>query len=737
MLKRVAKHIDKFFRRFFLAYIVILMISIIAFFILYNRSSVIIEDHSIDRQITSLRQIRTRMDDNLIEIMTATAFAANNVQVRSLAHLEDPFSGTNVLRIRETMDILRNLQTLNPLVADFFVVFEFGDTLVAPHSVGRLEQFYPTVIPFVGVSLEGWRSLIFDNPFSRFVPAMQIRPPYHGGLFGTEQEVIQYVVPFTVSPGDKRGAAVSFINTRAIYNMFREAGIGDMGTVFIMSQTGEMLGLITGRAEIHAELYGIELPQGREGSARVDIDGYTYLVSHATSTFLGWTYVSVIRSDYVLAELNTFRQSLMLVAGIVLALTLILSVVFSWQHSKPIHSLQQTISGYMPRLRNSFLRDLFDGKYYESEDAKSTMKSLGLNLIGDLYMVAVVQVSAIDNDIGLQYVQNLEKTPVLIDAYASQHQSSGVKFHVVSSGRTFGILFVSNGTDSRLMEDYVIGLADWLANHEALSDIHIGVGGAYADIKNVHRSYTEAMEAVQYYMVLGSQQTICVFSDIPHKKEFYYYPEQEEQRLLNMVKSGDVSGVRTALNYICNENFTSRKLSNNMMVAFINHLWQGIVEIDRLNLIIDDSLTEKLNDSYETFYKLNDLQKLQVCTQFYLDICESLHLNRQIKAENFMTEITQYVEENYLDPDISLTTLADKYNFSETYLSQRFKEHTGENFYNHVQTLRINKAINLLETSNLTIQEISVRVGYSAYNTFAKAFKRITGVSAGEYRKNM
>jgi len=72
---------------------------------------------------------------------------------------------------------------------------------------------------------------------------------------------------------------------------------------------------------------------------------------------------------------------------------------------------------------------------------------------------------------------------------------------------------------------------------------------------------------------------------------------------------------------------------------------------------------------------------------------------------------------------------------SEVYLSQFFKEQSGETFSSYLERIRMEKAVELLLTSEQSIQVIAEKVGYSTSNTFGRAFKRIYGMSALSYRK--
>ncbi len=89
-------------------------------------------------------------------------------------------------------------------------------------------------------------------------------------------------------------------------------------------------------------------------------------------------------------------------------------------------------------------------------------------------------------------------------------------------------------------------------------------------------------------------------------------------------------------------------------------------------------------------------------------------------------EILSYIRENYAK-DISLLTLSLKFNFNQKYLSSLIKTKTGKSFTELILELRINKAIELIKSTDLSIKEISVLVGYVDHQYFHRVFKKYTG----------
>ena len=91
------------------------------------------------------------------------------------------------------------------------------------------------------------------------------------------------------------------------------------------------------------------------------------------------------------------------------------------------------------------------------------------------------------------------------------------------------------------------------------------------------------------------------------------------------------------------------------------------------------------------------------------------------------------MDEN-LAQDISLEMAADMAGVSSFYLSKLFKEEKGETFINFITDKRLDKSCELLAQTDLSIKEITARVGYNDQNYFSRLFKNKYGVSPTEYR---
>ncbi|KAF1299495.1 hypothetical protein BAU15_02305 [Enterococcus sp. JM4C] len=100
---------------------------------------------------------------------------------------------------------------------------------------------------------------------------------------------------------------------------------------------------------------------------------------------------------------------------------------------------------------------------------------------------------------------------------------------------------------------------------------------------------------------------------------------------------------------------------------------------------------------------------------------------------DIISEILHYVNGNYIE-NLSLKTIAEKFNYNSAYLGKKFRRETGKSFVNYLEGIRMEKAASLLTTSNLMVYEISEQVGYKNVDYFYKKFRQYYKISPNEYR---
>lgn len=102
---------------------------------------------------------------------------------------------------------------------------------------------------------------------------------------------------------------------------------------------------------------------------------------------------------------------------------------------------------------------------------------------------------------------------------------------------------------------------------------------------------------------------------------------------------------------------------------------------------------------------------------------------------DFIADAIDFINKNYAE-DISLEDVAKHTYMNPGYLSKLLKNYTNETYIDYLTKIRINKAKELLASTNYKVSAIGIAVGYNYSQHFHKIFKKVVGITPIEYRKN-
>lgn len=116
-------------------------------------------------------------------------------------------------------------------------------------------------------------------------------------------------------------------------------------------------------------------------------------------------------------------------------------------------------------------------------------------------------------------------------------------------------------------------------------------------------------------------------------------------------------------------------------------------------------------------------------------IIEYINLQRQDSTDILADMGYEYIKKNYHQSDLSLKMISDQLHISSSYFSSIFKKFTGDSFTNILIKIRMEKAKELVLTTNKKIFEIAQETGYTDQHYFSYCFKRYFQVSPNEMRR--
>lgn len=155
-------------------------------------------------------------------------------------------------------------------------------------------------------------------------------------------------------------------------------------------------------------------------------------------------------------------------------------------------------------------------------------------------------------------------------------------------------------------------------------------------------------------------------------------------------------------------------------------------QIDGILKSMEDEYREK-ESGYMQMLR-SDLIKLLI-SAFRIYVADTAQRQSQpILKKLVVDNVVSYMRENYAG-EIRCEKLAERYYVSKSYLSKIFKEQTGLSIVQMIQKIRIEKAVELLCSTILPIEEIVGMVGYSDPKYFYQLFNKVVGVTPGRYRE--
>jgi len=184
--------------------------------------------------------------------------------------------------------------------------------------------------------------------------------------------------------------------------------------------------------------------------------------------------------------------------------------------------------------------------------------------------------------------------------------------------------------------------------------------------------------------------------------------------------------------------------------------WLSCIWLPEFYEIKDDTLlsTKKYSDEYThdiynellnmhtEFYNKKD-SYMEILHLFLQAILLKLHRLIQNRDESYgagrknklIKEAINYIHANYTR-NIELSDIAAHINISHVYLCKLFKASMQTGAMNYVRKIRIERAMQLISSTDMSIESISSEVGFTDIKSLYSLFKQKTGVTPGEYRKH-
>lgn len=261
------------------------------------------------------------------------------------------------------------------------------------------------------------------------------------------------------------------------------------------------------------------------------------------------------------------------------------------------------------------------------------------------------------------------------------------------------------------------------------TSFRIGIGS----VKSIHDlsySYNEALDTL-----INTKESVVHADDLPMGCEYEAdYPIELEKHLFDAIEKGNVDNAISFASRFFDwmvDNYSDSIMDIRLkIIEFV--LWAEHIAYSKGGMIYQF----KARQDY--LPELLEMQNYQIMKEWFnhkiLLSCQNILTKKSAKSMSIIEKAKEYIQSHY-HSDLSLDDISRILDISPYYFSKIFKDETGVNFIDYLTNIRLEKAKELLQSTDYSMKEICTMIGYSDPNYFSRTFKKNVGVTPTEYKE--
>jgi len=394
------------------------------------------------------------------------------------------------------------------------------------------------------------------------------------------------------------------------------------------------------------------------------------------------------------------------------------------EEREKIKNLQDKNEGNLVFSREKFLLKLVTGGI-SSADAIEQSQQLGLDIIARYYLVVLIRIELCERSQPFDY-HEYQRVEIIVSEFA------GNNFDVFVTKKDLEeLVLLIKGDSPRQLVHEVDFLTDLIKNEvetQTSCTIVVEIGSPQNRLGDIHHSFAEALvksKAVQTdpkesnkYIETGDLLKIN-HGDIENYLKFGTTHDFDEFFSTTLLPMGEIA-------------LKSDLMKHYLFVDIILTITQFVSDLggDIDKLVADVNEIENM---------LNQIKSIEQIKTEMTRIFTSAVTFRNSQANHERALIVQqakaYIDNHFVDPELKMNLVALKFNISPSHFSTIFHQEIGVTFRDYIGKLRINRAKELLRTTNLKCSDVGYKSGFNDSHYFSHVFKKKTGLPPRQFRE--
>lgn len=732
-----------------LSYLGMLMIPIVAAAVIYGYSSQMIRNQAEKMNDTLLEMIQKELDQQIGDVQKIAARLAMDTGVQSASKVKGRFGTQDQMTLYYLYNDLQSLNMSEDFISDVFIYFHNTGTVCGLNGNMSAELFYDLYYRSEEYSQEQFCGYLTE--------------PHYNDTLRIAREGGSDMLLFTMTTMDTygvKGTATIGIGIRLEELQARLSSLkwddsvdavivaGDDSQICSAEPRNPMDHLMYGRLKT-----GNHIVHGTRGGR--------YMTSVLASQVIDWKYVAIFPMTLIeksAKQIRTLTMVCLFGCGILgfgascyltgknyNPLKTLLDTfkkhgegdigdqdnVYQWLNSQMDQLFQKHIDANLliksnqKSLRNYYLIQLLQDYYYGDGQE---LDRYGIHFNSDVNVVVLFEPVNHGKD-----EESALKRFIVMNIFEEMCQDH-FNVELVELGERVAAITNLPDMSEELMEilkGKVESLQGMTEESFQFSCIAF-MGGACRGMEGIHASYLQAVSLEEYVVLLDTD--LIVYDDVKNIQLYYDYSMEAEQKIINAIEAGDSRQAGKLMLQIFDRNLSGkvsadsyRHLVYDMVGTLVKGAQLGGYTAAARELDFPDGFSMKRLPVADLKQKFQELLN-QICEKI-------LDLKKEAAGDkSFSRKVEAYIQENFQDPDLNIAITSQHFDITPAYLSSIYKKQTGGSLLDYINTMRINRAQELLE-QGYSVVEVAPMAGFRESGSFIRAFKKKTGVTPGQFKK--
>lgn len=522
-----------------------------------------------------------------------------------------------------------------------------------------------------------------------------------------------------------------FVDIRSFEDMISNIHMDDAGCFAILNDQRNCI-VSTREMSISAqEVLGI-YEKGYVAGEPVKIKDKLYFVTRVSGDHSGWVYLYYTPYDQIASETRLLRHRLISLILIILCISGIMLYIFLKINYTPLKKLEAKVrqelclgeqKDEIKTIQDGFrvLKEKTDQVNECISQSRPALIRHGLEQLLEGSMPGGIYSGTIKPPqknwiVATTLALNEEQLNILRKSINMQ-DTSCYYYLLANQGTT---ILLINTTEEKMQEAAKklesIFMENGMAEQLCISSVAEGV-------EQIPARYDEVRARMLQIPLAGRSKQGDTDQVIEGKKVEVFLRDLE-----SVVQIGDVSHLSKLRLQISKFDFHELTLGRSLNCLL--SLWQASI-----NNGLSSELQKNFQESIGNLTRRPTAKYFQMMlNELILKTEKDLYHEKNIEGGATAAErYKKYLEEHYLDDDFSMTQMAEKMGISASHMSNVFKSAQGITMIEYVNWLKMQRAMELIRTQNISVSELSRKLRYQSTSSFIRAFKKITYMTPRQY----